>query len=213
MRKSVLVLLFILIFTFSLSAQDEGVTPVAETHESATATLSLNLTGENALESFQFGFVDGPVDSFTDAVNSSVSTQADSTTSVNAVSEIPLVIALNENTAKTDKGKDYYIFWKIRSSKAYKGTLSWTDLSVEGGSSLDTTVSFDGPAIERGGVNAVGNNNSNSLEVFSTSSENTSKSNYFETTGSQKFIVKTGEITKAGKYSATLTLTVTAIGN
>lgn len=208
MRKSVLVLLFILIFTFSLSAQDEGVTPVAETHESATATLRLNLTGENALESFQFGFVDGPVDSFTDA---SVSTQADSIHSVNAVSEIPLVIALNENTAKTDEGKDYYIFWKIRSSKAYKGTLSWTDLSDAGGATLDMFVSFDGPAIGRGGVDAVVNNNSKSLEVFSTSSENTSTSSYFETTGSRKFVVKTGEITQAGKYSATLTLTVTAI--
>ena len=211
MRKSVLVLFFILIFTFSLSAQDEGVTPVAETHESAEATLSLNLTGENALESFQFGFVDGPVDSFTDAVNSIVSTQADSIHSVNAVSEIPLVIAHNENTAKTDEGKDYYIFWKIRSSKAYKGTLSWTDLSVAGGPTLDMFVSFDGDAIEKGGVDAVVNNNSKSLEVFSTSSENTSTSSYFETTGSRKFVVKTGEITQAGKYSATLTLTVTAI--
>lgn len=211
MRKSVLVLLFILIFTFSLSAQDEGVTPVAETDESAEATLRLNLTGENALESFQFGFVDGPVDSFTVAVNSIVSTQADSIPSVNAVSEIPLVIALNENTAKTDEGKDYYIFWKIRSSKAYKGTLSWTDLSVAGGPTLDMFVSFDGPAIGRGGVDAVVNNNSKSLEVFSTSSENTSTSSYFETTGSRKFIVNTGEITQAGKYSATLTLTVTAI--
>lgn len=213
MRKSVLVLLFILIFTFSLSAQDEGVTPVAETHESATAILSLNLTGENALESFQFGFVDGPVDSFTDAVNSSVSTQADSTTSVNAVSEIPLVIALNENTAKTDEEEDYYIFWKIRSSKAYKGTLTWTDLSVEGGSSLDTTVSFDGLAVGKGGVSVATNDAEKLLEVFSTSSENSSTSSYFETTGSQKFIVNTEDITKAGKYSATLTLTVTAIGN